>query len=99
MEKVTPHTDLWTVVHEFNDHVGIFRALVPHIVPVDLPRYMKASFICEHDVFQVIFVILYATKHFQGKHLSFGFEFLRNLHLIGIKLQCFMQNPVYSGDL
>ena len=82
----------------FNVHMGVFRALDPHIVPVDLPQYIKASFVCEHDLFQVIFVILYATEHFQGKHLAFGsiiwFEFLQNLHLIGIKLQFCMQNPV-----
>ena len=65
----------------------------PHIVPADLPRYLKASFICEHDLFQVIFIILYAIEHFQGKCFAFGsviwFEFLQN-HLIGIKLQSFI---------
>ena len=72
MEKATAHIDLWTVAYVLNDHVGVFRALDPHIVPVDLPQYMKASFICEHDLFQVIFVVLYATEHFQGKCHAFG---------------------------
>ena len=36
MEKAKPHIDLWTVVYVFNDHVGVFRASDPHIVPVDL---------------------------------------------------------------
>ena len=101
MEKATPHIDLWTVTYVFNDHVGVFRAPDPHIVPVDLPRYMKVGFVCEHDLFQVIFIIPYATEHFQSKRLAFGFviwfEFLQNLHLISIKVQYFMQNPVYSG--
>ena len=101
MEKATPYIDLWTVAYVFNDHVGIFRAPDPHIVPRDLPRYMKASFVCEHDLFQVIFIILYATEHFQGKRLTFWsviwFEFLQNLHLIGMKFQSFLQNPVYRG--
>ena len=72
---------------------GIFRTPDPHVVPVDLPRYMKASFVCEHDLFQVIFVILYANEHFQGKRLAFGsviwFEFLKNLHLIDNKASVF----------
>ena len=93
MEKATPHIDLWTVMYLFNDNVGVLRASDPHVVPVDLPRYMKASFICDHDRFQIISV-LSVTEHFQGKHLAFGFviwfEFLQNLHLIGIKLQSFM---------
>ena len=93
MEKATPHVDLWTAV-------CVFRAPDPHIVPVHLPRYMKASFVCEHDLFQVIFIFLNVTEHFQAKRLAFAsviwFEFLQNLHLIGIKLQSFMQNPVYS---
>ena len=101
MEKATPHNGLWTVVYVFNDHVGVFRVLDPHIVPGDLPRYTKASFVCEHDLSQVIFVILYATEHFQGKLLMFGsiiwFEFLQNLHLERIKFQAFIQNPVHSG--
>ena len=101
MEKATPHIGLWTVVHVFSDHMGVFRAPDPHIVPVDLPSYMPASFGCEHDLFQVIFIILYPTEHFQGKRLAFGsviwFELLQNLHLVGIKVQSFMQNPVYSG--
>ena len=88
-------------MYVFNDHVGDFRAPDPHIVPTDLPRYMKASFVCKHDLFQVIFVIIDATEHFQGKRLAFGsviwIEFLQNLHLRGIKLQSFLQNPVYSG--
>ena len=62
---------LWTVAYVFSDHVGGLRATDPHIVPVDLPRYVKASFVWEHDLFQVIFVILYATDHFQSKHLAF----------------------------
>ena len=101
MEKATPHIDLWTITYVFIDQVGIFLAPDPHFVPVDLPRYMIASFVCEHDHFQVIFIILYATEHFQGKRLAFGsiiwFEFLQNLHHIGIKLQSSMQNPVYIG--
>ena len=101
MEKATPIINLWTITYVLNDHVGDFRAPDPHIVSVDLPRYMKASFVCEHDLLQETLVILYATEHFQSKHLAFGsviwFEFLQNLHLICIKLQCFMLNPVYSG--
>ena len=100
MEKATPHIDLWTVVYVFNDHTGVFRAPDPHIVPIDLPLYVKASFLCEHDLFQVIFIILYVTEHFHSKCLAFGsiiwFEFLQNLHLGGIKLQSSMQNPVCS---
>ena len=99
--EATPHIDLWTIAYVLSDHVGVFRAPDPHIVPIDLPRYMKASFICEHDRFQVIFVILCRIEHFQGNRLAFGsviwFEFLQNLHLIGIKFQSFMQNPMYSG--
>ena len=91
LEKATPHIDLWTVVQVFNDHVDVFKTSDPRTVPVDLPRHMKASFVCEDDLFQVIFIILYATEHFQGKRLAFGsvvwFEFLQNLHLLGIKLQ------------
>ena len=51
MEKASPHIDLWTVMHAFNDHVGVFRAPDPHIVLDDLPWYMKTSLVCEHDLF------------------------------------------------
>ncbi len=66
MEKATPHIDLWTVVYVFNAHVGVFRAPDPHIVPVDLPLYMKASFVCVLDLFKVILVFLSGTEHFLG---------------------------------
>ena len=49
----------------------IIIKLYEHML-VDLPRCMKASFVCEHDLFQVIFIILYATEHFQGKRLAVG---------------------------
>ena len=103
MEKATPpHTLIFGLSRRCSVTTWwVFRAPDPYNVLVDLPRYMKASFVCEHDLFQVIFIIIYATGHFPGKRLAFGsiiwFEFLQNLHLTGIKLQSFMQNPVYSG--
>ena len=72
MEKATPHIDLCTVTYVFIDHVGVFRAAYPHIVLVDLPRYMKANFLWEHDLIEVIFVILNVTEHFQDKCLMFA---------------------------
>ena len=92
MEKATPHIDFWIVKYMLNEHVEVFKTRDPHILPVEFLRDMKASFVCEHDLFQVFFIILYATLHFQGKHLVFGsgiwFEFLQNLNQSAIYKAC-----------
>uniref|UniRef100_UPI00358F0407 coronin-2A-like n=1 Tax=Myxine glutinosa TaxID=7769 RepID=UPI00358F0407 len=52
MEKATPHIDFWTIMYVFNNHMRVLGAPNPHIVLIDLTRYMKASFIGDHDLFQ-----------------------------------------------
>ena len=105
MEKVTPHIDVWTctIAYVFNYHGGrgLSQPQILTLCRVTFPDTWKQASSVNMTFFQVIFVILYLTGHFQGKCLAFGsviwFEFLQNLHLIGTKLQSFIQNPVYSG--